>query len=216
MPLRYIPHRPVTAPTFAVYSLVYIMVPITSEALSKPVLRSATISFGFPTLPALPATCKPITLPCYKQTKITIVEKIPMDQIPVTVSPSMVTSAYKNATSRISVTCTYPRKSFTYSLPVQKLDASLANHAMTPRSSSGRPMRPKGFKFDHFSRRWGCASRYAAVMLSHGIMVVSMRIQKKKCCADARRIYVSRRQRINANPFWAKFTGHASCHLEDG
>jgi len=71
-----------------------------------------------------------------------------------------------------------PGKSFTYSLPVQKLDASLANHAMTPRSSSGRPMRPKGFKFDHLSRRWGCASRYAAVMLSHGIIFVSVRVQK--------------------------------------
>lgn len=120
------------------------------------------------------------TLPRYKQTKITLVTKFSMDQFPVTISPSMVTSAYKNATSRISVICTEPGKSFTHSLPVQKLDASLANHATTPRSSSGRPMRPKGFKFDHFSRRWGCASRYAAVILSHGIIVVSVRTQKKK------------------------------------
>ena len=47
----------------------------------------------------------------------------------------------------------------TYSLPVQKLDASLANHTVTPRSSSGRPIRPIGFKLDHFSRRLGWLSR---------------------------------------------------------
>ena len=46
-----------------------------------------------------------------------------------------------------------------YSLPVQKLDASLANHTVTPRSSSGRPIRPIGFKLDHFSRRLGWLSR---------------------------------------------------------
>lgn len=61
----------------------------------------------------------------------------------------------------------------TYSLPVQKVDASLANHAITPRSSSGRPIRPIGFKLDHLSRRCGSLSRYAAVILtsysvSHG------------------------------------------------
>jgi len=53
----------------------------------------------------------------------------------------------------------------THSLPVQKLDASLANQAITPRNSSGRPIRPIGFNLDHFSSRCGCLSRYAAVIL---------------------------------------------------
>jgi len=53
----------------------------------------------------------------------------------------------------------------TYSLPVQKLDASLANHAITPRSSSGWPIRPNGFELDHLSRSCGSLSRNAAVML---------------------------------------------------
>ena len=53
----------------------------------------------------------------------------------------------------------------TYSLPVQKLDASLANQVTTPRSSSGRPMRPIGFNLDHLSNSSGCLSRYAAVIL---------------------------------------------------
>ena len=41
----------------------------------------------------------------------------------------------------------------TYSLPVQKLDTLLANHITTPRSLSGCPICPMGFKLDHFSRR---------------------------------------------------------------
>ena len=53
----------------------------------------------------------------------------------------------------------------TYSLPVQKLDASLANHAMAPRSSSGRPIRPTGFELDHLSRSCSSLSRNAAVIL---------------------------------------------------
>jgi len=57
---------------------------------------------------------------------------------------------------------------FTYSLPVQKLDASLANQTTTPRSSSGRPMRPIGFKLDHLSRSCGCLSMKAAVILFCG------------------------------------------------
>lgn len=53
----------------------------------------------------------------------------------------------------------------TYSLPVQNVLASLASHATTPRSSSGRPRRPSGFRLAHLSSRCGCVSRYAAVML---------------------------------------------------
>ena len=53
----------------------------------------------------------------------------------------------------------------TYSLPVQKLDASLANHAITPRSSSSRPIRPTGLELDHLSRSCGSLSRNAAVIL---------------------------------------------------
>lgn len=41
----------------------------------------------------------------------------------------------------------------THSLPVQNVDASLANHATTPRSSSGLPIRPIGFRFSHFCSR---------------------------------------------------------------
>src|SRR6266498_3256601 len=54
----------------------------------------------------------------------------------------------------------------TCSLPVQKLDASLANQVTTPRSSSGRPSRPSGFSLDHFSNNSGCLSRNSAVILS--------------------------------------------------
>lgn len=55
----------------------------------------------------------------------------------------------------------------THSLPVQNVDASDASHATTPRSSSGRPSRPSGFDFDHFSNSSGCLSKYAAVILHH-------------------------------------------------
>ena len=48
---------------------------------------------------------------------------------------------------------------------MQNVLASLASQVTTPRSSSGRPMRPNGFKLAHLSSRCGCVSRYAAVML---------------------------------------------------
>lgn len=47
----------------------------------------------------------------------------------------------------------------TYSLPVQNVDASDANQAITPLTSSGRPIRPSGFKPDHLSNKCGCVSR---------------------------------------------------------
>ena len=53
----------------------------------------------------------------------------------------------------------------THSLPVQNVDASDASQAITPLSSSGRPIRPSGFKLDHLSNKCGCVSRYAAVIL---------------------------------------------------
>ena len=53
----------------------------------------------------------------------------------------------------------------THSLPVQNVDASDPSQAITPLSSSGRPIRPSGFKLDHLSNKCGCVSRYAAVIL---------------------------------------------------
>jgi hypothetical protein len=47
----------------------------------------------------------------------------------------------------------------THLLPVQKLDASLASHAITPRTSLALPIRPIGFNFDHFSNNPGCLSK---------------------------------------------------------
>lgn len=67
---------------------------------------------------------------------------------------------YRKSAKRLGLFCVS-----TYSLPVQNVDASLANHVITPRNSSGRPIRPIGFKLDHFSRRCGCSSIYAAVIL---------------------------------------------------
>lgn len=57
------------------------------------------------------------------------------------------------------------RREKTYSLPVQKVEASDASQAITPLSSSGRPSRPSGFKLDHLSNKCGCVSTYAAVIL---------------------------------------------------
>lgn len=68
----------------------------------------------------------------------------------------------------------------THSLPVQKLDASLANQAITPRSSSGLPIRPIGFKSDHFSKRWGWLSKYAAVILGIFMSMFQKIIQEEK------------------------------------
>lgn len=53
----------------------------------------------------------------------------------------------------------------THSLPVQKLDASLASHVTTPLNSSVVPIRPSGFKFDHLSSRCGLVPSSAADML---------------------------------------------------
>lgn len=53
----------------------------------------------------------------------------------------------------------------TYSLPVQNVLASLVSHVTTPRSSSGRPIRPMGFRLAHLSSKCGSLSRYAAVIL---------------------------------------------------
>jgi hypothetical protein len=186
MPLSYTLHIPVTASTLAVHPLVYTMLPITSEAPSNPILTpSSSTPFGnnissrFSTLPSLSATCK-------TGTHFHVTSRLRLHLLKNFHGPNSGHYFTKHGDLRLQE-CYQPDigymhrtgESFTHSLPVQKLDASLANHAMTPRSSSGRPMRPKGFKFDHFSRRWGSASRYAAVMLSHGIIVVSVRIQKK-------------------------------------
>lgn len=53
----------------------------------------------------------------------------------------------------------------THSLPVQKLDASLASHVTTPLNSSVVPIRPSGFKFDHLLSRCGLVPSSAADML---------------------------------------------------
>lgn len=70
----------------------------------------------------------------------------------------------------VSATPTH-RMPVTHSLPVQKLDALLANHTHTPLISSGLPILPIGFRFDHFSSRWGCLSKYAAVILRTNVAI---------------------------------------------
>ena len=83
------------------------------------------------------------------------------------VSPRVVPSANQNAVSNnnIKITTKKQLREKTYSLPVQKVEASDASQAITPLSSSGRPSRPSGFKPDHLSNKCGCLSRYAAVIL---------------------------------------------------
>ena len=53
----------------------------------------------------------------------------------------------------------------THSLPVQKVLASLASQAVTPRSSSGRPNLPSGFPLSHFCLKLGYLLRKDAVIL---------------------------------------------------
>jgi hypothetical protein len=82
--------------------------------------------------------------------------------------PRVMSSANQNAISNKHQNHEYKQNldgRKTYSLPVQKVEASDASQAITPLSSSGRPSRPSGFKLDHLSNKCGCLSRYAAVML---------------------------------------------------
>lgn len=107
----------------------------------------------------------------------------------------------------------------TYSLPVQNVDASLANHAITPRSSSGLPILPIGFKLDHLSNKCGCESRYAAVMLQYRGLGqhnkhFSLQMHDVFIEYDARCVYMPRRERVDTNFLFSKFTSHAAGHLK--
>ena len=57
----------------------------------------------------------------------------------------------------------------THSLPVQKLEASLASQVTTPRNSSGLPMRPIGLEEDHLASNSVRVSKNAAVILEANI-----------------------------------------------
>ena len=61
----------------------------------------------------------------------------------------------------------------THSLPVQNEPASLASHASTPRSSSVRPIRPRGFiPVNSFAYAGSCSTK--AAKLSPGIVDAQM------------------------------------------
>jgi hypothetical protein len=73
--------------------------------------------------------------------------------VTVTTLPRMVSSANQYTYRSSESVVTRPLDGITYSLPVQNVDASDASHVITPRNSSGRPIRPNGFSFDHFSSK---------------------------------------------------------------
>jgi len=79
--------------------------------------------------------------------------------------PSMMPAANKNTTRYKESAQEYKSRMKTHSLPVQKLDASLANQTTGPLTSSIRPIRPIGFKLDHFASSSGSTSRNSAVIL---------------------------------------------------
>lgn len=100
----------------------------------------------------------------------------------------------------------------THSLPVQKVLASLASHVTTPRSSSGRPSRLRGFAFAYSSRSSGCTSKYACVILKTARLTLTL-------CApapDALGVDIARAERIDPDSVDAELARHAACHLQDG
>lgn len=110
---------------------------------------------------------------------------------------------------------------FTYSLPVQKLEASLANQVTTPRSSSGRPSRPIGFNLDHFSSNSGCLSRYAAVILPTTFVQYTMLCANKqeltRCkCAQGITNLRESSPRPTRKPCYVPFEGQQICSCYTG
>ncbi len=90
--------------------------------------------------------------------------------------------------------------------------ASLASHAKTPRSSSGRAILPSGFALANVASIPGCSSNGSAVILQRVRHSVEMRENKTLCSP---RSHKSRADCVHSYALWTEFTCHAACELKD-